>query len=320
MDTFKPPGFGAAAVKQSIAVIGAGIAGLACAHRLADAGRTVKIFDKGRAPGGRVATRRIDGGGSFDHGAAYFTAREPGFAAVVAGLGADVALWDRDRYVGMPRMSAMPRAMAKGLDAASSTRITQITKGKKGWMLTDERSGSHGPYDVVVVALPAPQAAELLAGPAPELAAQAREAEFAPCWAVMAAWQTPQGIAEAVYEDADDTISWAARESARPGRVEGERWVLHGSADWSRIHVESSPEAVATALLAAFTGLTGVALAAPDVAVAHRWRYARVTKALGVDHLANDDGLLACGDWCLGARVESAWLSGTAAAGRLLGG
>ena len=54
---------------ERIAVIGSGIAGLACARRLSDAGYAPILFDKGRGIGGRLATRRTPDGRQFDHGA-----------------------------------------------------------------------------------------------------------------------------------------------------------------------------------------------------------------------------------------------------------
>src|SRR3546814_7137273 len=70
-----------------VAIIGAGIAGLACARRLRDAGLDATLFDKSRGIGGRLATRRADFAGSevaFDHGATHFTARCEGFTRLVA--------------------------------------------------------------------------------------------------------------------------------------------------------------------------------------------------------------------------------------------
>lgn len=81
-----------------MAVIGAGVAGLACARVLNAAGHDVKVFDKGqRAPGGRVHTRTARQGRkqqgekeeeeeaalTFDDGAQYFTARAQEFVQFV---------------------------------------------------------------------------------------------------------------------------------------------------------------------------------------------------------------------------------------------
>jgi predicted NAD/FAD-dependent oxidoreductase len=61
-----------------VAIVGAGIAGLWLARRLAEAGHRVQVYEKARGPGGRVSTRRTERG-HFDHGAQYFTARDPDF-------------------------------------------------------------------------------------------------------------------------------------------------------------------------------------------------------------------------------------------------
>ena len=65
-----------------IVIIGSGIAGLSCARRLAQAGRTSLVVDKGRGVGGRVATRRAEGF-QFDHGAQYIYAKNADFAALI---------------------------------------------------------------------------------------------------------------------------------------------------------------------------------------------------------------------------------------------
>jgi len=82
-------------IDRAVLVIGAGMAGLACARRLAAEGAHVLVVDKARGAGGRASTRRGDGT-SFDHGAQYFTARDAGFAAATAGWVATgvVARWD----------------------------------------------------------------------------------------------------------------------------------------------------------------------------------------------------------------------------------
>ena len=88
-------------------------------------------------------------------------------------------------------MSALGGALASGLDTRYQTRVVALEQ-EEGWWLRDETGIRYGPYTATVVALPAPQAVSLLAA-APALAAQACEAEFAPCWAMMAAWPAHRG-------------------------------------------------------------------------------------------------------------------------------
>ena len=64
---------------RHIAVIGAGIAGIACARTLVQAGHRTSVFEKSAGLGGRMATRSSPFGG-FDHGAQYFTVRDPRFS------------------------------------------------------------------------------------------------------------------------------------------------------------------------------------------------------------------------------------------------
>ena len=63
---------------MTIAIIGAGIAGAACAQELVRLGKQVVVFDKGRAAGGRMSSKRT-ATGYLDLGAQYFTARSQAF-------------------------------------------------------------------------------------------------------------------------------------------------------------------------------------------------------------------------------------------------
>ncbi len=72
---------------------------------------------------------------------------------------------------------------------------------------------------------------------------------------------------------------------------------------------ELQPLAVAK-LLKAFTEITGIR-ATPSHADVHRWRYAQTTAPAGQSHFWDAKaGIGLCGDWCLGHRVEDAFVSG----------
>jgi len=134
----------------SAAVIGADLSGIACAQRLSAAGWQLRVFESQRAPGGRIATRRFEAA-SFDHGAQYFSVREPSFHVAIerARLAGMVERWrpcwprgDQERgelWVGSPGMNALPRFLSKGLDIEYVARITRLERTRKGWMLIDDR-------------------------------------------------------------------------------------------------------------------------------------------------------------------------------------
>ncbi|RMB52375.1 hypothetical protein C8J44_3406 [Sphingomonas sp. PP-CE-3A-406] len=293
-----------------IGIIGAGMAGLSCAHALRSQGHNPILFDKGRGPGGRMSTRRVDtplGEAAFDHGAQYLTARDPAFVAQVErwAHGGHAARWSPaglDAWVGTPAMNAPIRAMAADCDMRWNTAIAGLCHDG-GWRIGDER------FDAAIVAVPAEQVAPLIADYDGTLADAARAAVSDPCWTVMAAFDGP------VPTDCDrladiGIIASAVRNSAKPGRTGPEAWVLQASAGWSRAHLEDEPDTIARALLAAFADHIGAGSPTIIATSVHRWRYAKTgTSARGAFWNA-ETRLGACGDWLLGPRIEAAWLSG----------
>lgn len=326
-----------------VAVVGAGIAGLACGARLAQAGVRVSLFDKGRGPGGRCATRRA-GPFAFDHGAQYATATDERFRRLLStGEGAGAAApWrarpdgvhtphagtedGRERWVGVPGMSALARHLGRSLEVRSGTRIVALQRQDGRWRLVADDGAAAGPFDAVLVAVPSPQAGPLLGG-APALAARLGEAVLAPCWALMLAFADPLPTKVAAASVDGGPLSWICHDGGKPGRrPEGvgpapATWVAHASPAWSRAHLEEDAAAVAPALLAAFADSLGVDVPRPVHLAAHRWRYARVERALGEPCLYDPELTIgACGDWCLGPRLEAAYLSGLALAEQVLAG
>ena len=105
-------------------------------------------------------------------------------------------------------------------------------------------------------------------------------------------------------------MAWLARESSKPGRKSIERWTVQASAAWSQEHLEDDNARVEAKLLKAFAEVTGIR-AQPSFTQTHRWRYAKTLQPLNKTHLWDaKSGIGACGDWCIGHRVEDAFVSG----------
>jgi renalase len=328
-----------------IAIIGAGLAGLTCARQLQARGNTVVVYEKNHEPCGRMTTRETELGG-FDYGAQYFTGSSDKFKKVVADWrkAGWVAVWDgklvtldrgvakapprstersRQRLVAVPGMSALGQQLAKGLDVRTEQLVKRIEPFGDQWLLavqsnTVQIDASAGPFDAVMVAVPADQASPLLEA-APKLAKQAGKIHLAPCWTLILGFQDSLGLG---YDGAwvqGSRLSWIAQDGSKPQRRPGEHWVGHATVDWSIEHLEDDPERAKEKLLKAFREATGSHVQ-PVYAAAHRWRYAQATQPVAGDCLWDRKRRIgACGDWFAaglegGGRIENAYLSGLALA------
>ncbi len=119
----------------------------------------------------------------------------------------------------------------------------------------------------------------------------------------------------------DSFMSWAARNSSKPGRSgAAERLVLHATPEWTSENWDRDGDIVAHEMVNEFWRVSGLSPQIPSQIQSHRWKYAIPVKPSkhGCYFDANS-GIAACGDWASGSRVEGAFLSGMAAAGRVLG-
>jgi renalase len=318
-----------------IVILGAGLAGISAARALIAQGHGVTIFDKGRGPGGRLATRRVEAEGrklQFDHGAQYLRAEGAGFAAALAEAG--TAPWpDAARRVGVPSMSAVPRALLGAIPCVASRHVGQITGSPGAWMLRhwdarlvrpgkplpDTAPEEAGPFAAVLLTMPATQAREVLGQQAPSLFEAMGAILYAPCWTVMASFAERLSLPDTLRPEAH-AIGWAARDSAKPGRdAAQENWVIQASPAWTRAHLELPADAIAQPLLAALASFSAAPLPQPFMAVAHRWRYSLLEAPLGEPCLWDATARIGyAGDGCIGGRAEAAWDSGGALAARVL--
>lgn len=316
----------------SIAVIGAGVCGLACANLLKSRGYSPDIFEKSRGIGGRMATRRADDGIAFDHGAQYVTARNSDFKALMAEAIRDGSAdyWYPSQtasntskaqgwMVGIPGMSGFLKPLANGIGIRLSTEVTGIDRMSNAWCIRTKTSPNGEIFDKVVVTAPAPQAHTLLSSE-PSVGRELDRVSIEPCLALMIAFEESLKVKfDAQRWDSGD-LSWVARNSSKPKRDHsGDCWVVHASPLWSAKHIELERDDIAQKLLSLFKNTLGIDLPSICHVSGHKWRYALTTSPLGKPFLASEDkSLFVGGDWCLGARIEYAFESGQAIASAVI--
>ncbi|MGY4878636.1 NAD(P)/FAD-dependent oxidoreductase [Vreelandella aquamarina] len=327
------------------AVIGAGLAGLACAQMLARAGENVTLFDKARGPGGRMSSKhRPDA--TLDLGAQAFTVRNDAFGEEVdrwqaAGCVSPWPLnvyqaspvgWQpchdgQHRYAGTPRMSAIPRHLADTLGTLQvpihlETRIAALIRKTDGWWMESDNNQLYGPYTQVIISVPPPQAAALVQPWDNPLFELCQHLVQRSCWAGWAVFSAPLPRLPGVDTDWQmarvdhPLLRLISRNQTKPGRErQPESLSLLANLDWSETHIEATPEAVTQQLIDVLKSLYPVPLALPELldSGAHRWRYSQPddTNHVPPDGFAcGNEGLALCGDSLRGGRVEDAWLSG----------
>ena len=327
----------------NIIVIGAGMAGLVCAQQLTQAGYSVRVIDKSRGVGGRVATRRLHDT-KADHGACYIKPRDELSQRLVKLLVSkgDLEIWTETLhiqdnfssaiahspsslpYTAPEGMNVIAKFMAQGLEIHRAQRINSITlTSENKWHLTSETSSDEFTASSVVVAIPAPQAVMLLESSAEllnnDFIEKLRSVEFFPALTVMAGYpdscQQPEWKAITVKNNS--VLGWIGLDSSKRKNPTQPHFVIHSSADFAEKYFESELQQVGKKILENAASDVNLSwLNNPQWMQVHRWRYAFPKTPLEQPFLAAETSspLVCCGDWCGGNLIESAMLSGIATA------
>ncbi|MEL6289293.1 MAG: FAD-dependent oxidoreductase [Pseudomonadota bacterium] len=319
-------------MKGSIAVIGAGMAGMTAAQMLRASGHRVEVFERESILGGRLATRRIDRM-NYDLGTPYITARTREFDRHLNGLALTgaisrwaPALYEGQRtdgrvvtpqnwFVGIPGMNSITRAMSEGLRIHLASPVRRLTRVSTGtgprWALEFANGDLSEGFHAVLSTAPAPETYALMRDHTQEFDEITR-VRMSPCWTVVVHLPTRLPVAFDAASQIGEILAWVARDTSKPSRrKESEIWILQSTPDWSKEFVEEEPDLVAEDLWREFqTAFPQVADHSPTSVSAYRWRYALVERSLASSALFSREHLLgAAGDWCLGPRAEAAFES-----------
>lgn len=326
-----------------VLIVGAGAAGMTAAHRLLAAGHDVEVVDKGRRPGGRLASRRV-GRASFDTGAQFLTLKDaqvrrlaerwqhagvlttwfhgspdlPGDGSAAGGAGPGDG---HPRFRGSPRMRSLAEHLAAPLPLYLGARVTRVHRGSSAWDIEVEEPDV-GPgwsltADALLLTPPVPQTRALLDGVAldPALTARLETVRYDPCLAVLAVADQPVRLpGPGAVRLATGPVAWVADQQASGGSAVP-AVVVHAAASTSRELWGAPDDEVAAALLPRVEQLAGTVLRAVHT---HRWRYATPVTGDEGPPAALDTSygapLAVAGDGLTAGRVEGAIRSGLAAA------
>lgn len=313
---------------RTIAIIGAGLAGLSAAKHLRqhDPSAQIHLFDKGRHPGGRMYTRTTQDGLDFEHGLQHIPA-----PTTAPQDDADAQLLDwlqRGLLTPQPQTphqliaTRAWRALAQDLLAQAApnthhqnTQITHLSQpSPHAWQLHTAQGPIPTRFDALIITAPAPQSAKLIAPHLPALADQINTHAMTPRWVIMAQLNAPLHLPTLTDHP---IIEHATREDLKPHRLpcppQHERWTFITTSAFSQTHLEASPEHIEATIL------TALQPHSPTYLKAHRWRYAFASSP--AQPLPQDPSthLFLAGDWTHPkTNFHGAYLSGILAAQALL--
>lgn len=322
---------------KSILIVGAGIAGLSAARRLKKEGHSVTVLNKGRGVGGRLNTRslRIEGFGDAigDRGAQYFTVHDEQFALFADELvGAGIvrewsgAKGDTVRYVGVKGMREIANYLAGGLDVRTEQRVTMLRTDNHQWNVETDM-GLQMTADALVMTPPVPQTLAILDASRIAIPAKQRQAlekiSYNSCLTLMVLLEGDSKLSGDYAELQGETLRWIA-DNKRKGISVLPVLTLHSTHEFSKTHWQKTDEEIAEEMLHVAKPFVGSAVVMYKV---HRWLYSEPAVALNetksepflaVHGAENIPPLVFAGDGFTIGRVESAWLSGLAAAESLV--
>jgi renalase len=317
---------------KKIAIIGAGISGLVLANKL-NSSYDVTVYDKSRGIGGRLATRYADEY-QFDHGAQYFTAKTKSFQGFVKYLQENkvVDTWNAKfveieggkikkqcgwndkypHYVGVPKMNAIGKFLAKDLNIKLSCPVGDIIRYENKWQVFDNEGAFQDSYDYIVLAIPPHQANNLLYDIV-EFKEDIISYKMQGCFSLMLGYENDIGLDFDAALVKDSVLSWVAINSSKAGRPDGFSVLINSTNDWAEENIESDIDTVKDTMLKEAEKILGSKVKQFNHCNIHRWRYANIKKQNGPLFLENKDNQIAAiGDWLIQGRVESAYISAMA--------
>lgn len=272
-----------------------------------------------------MATRYWDHA-TFEHGAQYLTARLPEFLASVkdwAGAGLvkpwferHTALGTVTRWQGLPHISALCQHLAEGLEIRYQTRIERLQREGRYWHLEDA-CGPQWQAEALLLAMPLPQALELLNGQAHGWSKAELEClqaiRYARTHTALLLLDAPSTLPAPGYLRCDPIEPiYTIVDQQQKGVTQAPCLTVHSGPAFAEAHADEAPALWLPELIAA-----GQKYWQAEVvhAQGHRWKFAHCLTPHPEPFLAAPQApLWLAGDAFGPSKIETAWHSGWQAA------
>ena len=283
-----------------------------------------------------------------DHGAQFFTARTKEFQALLTPLIKSELIqewrpklvtlsaskkvykreWFEKHYICCNGMNGLAKHLVSELKTndvviRTNARVKNITRlnaslEKRPWYIQiGEEEQKHG-YDWIISSIPAQQNLQLFHQTQLNPNLNLQSFSHWPCFSLMLALKPHFSLPFDAAVVKESPISWISNNSSRQENNSIDGLVIHSTNTWAEKNIEKNDEEIADIL---FENLTKILMTIDnsyenlakniDHRDVHRWAHAKTKHKAGSDFLINENQSLGfCGDWCIGNRVEDAFVSG----------
>ena len=311
--------------KKKIVIIGAGVSGLLCGKRLAEAGHSALILDKGRNTGGRLSTRQTDGA-VFHHGACslpdfYSHKKLPEFGLEIFKSAEKDKIIQREgnQFEPINSVADFVNYFGNNLNIRESCEAISLNLNNKT-ICVQHRGSVHEktPYDLLILSIPPNQAKSLINKQIDNFDSLLKRVQMRSSAAALFSFDiNPEPVKDKHFSNEKVHI-----------QVENNRFkceqrlfclTVHTKEPFARKVVNNDKNKIKELLLKEIRNVIPFSLPKPTYEAGHRWLYGFTERPLGNPYLYyNREKVGICGDWCSGSTILDAASSGIKLAERIL--
>jgi renalase len=322
--------------RVKVGIVGSGVAGLAAARLLSQAGHDVVVWERSDHVGGRVETVAIEGY-VFDPGATSIAPRGMAIEHVMLHeldtshlLRVEEPIYTHEalrvipgdpsrnaaRYTYDEGNACLPKLLAEGLDVQLNRQVEEITRSGQSFVVFDEAC------DALILTAPIPQTSVLLW--TLHESRPVANAKYRSCIAVMLGFAQP--APDVHYHALLDVeqrhpLTWLSLESVKSPKRAPEgccAMLAQMGPSYSLMQYNKADQEIIDDVLIYLQRLYGAGFQQPIVAQVRRWKYSQPEMVAQFETVNPPSArLILAGDGLMAGRVESAFESGVKAA-RLL--